>query len=136
MIEPRLLALNDQRTELRPPPPSEAAAVAKKGSLMRRTLIGASLALVAFAAAACSPAGPAPTSGTAGPSVPPASTLSPGTTHTGGILRVGQAASDVGTVDPHYASSTQDRALDDMVFNGLLRFKPGDATSVEADLAT
>jgi hypothetical protein len=29
----------------------------------------------------------------------------------GGILRLGQSAGDVGTVDPHYASGTQDRAL-------------------------
>ena len=39
-------------------------------------------------------------------------------------------------LDPHYASGTQDRALVDMVFNGLLRFKPGDATAFEPDLAT
>jgi len=55
---------------------------------------------------------------------------------TGGVLRVGQAAGDVGTVDPHYASGTQDRALVDMVYNGLLRFTPGDTTSFQPDLAT
>jgi peptide/nickel transport system substrate-binding protein len=54
----------------------------------------------------------------------------------GGILRIGQAAADLGTLDPHFASGTQDRALVDMVFNGLLRFKPGDATTFEPDLAT
>jgi peptide/nickel transport system substrate-binding protein len=54
---------------------------------------------------------------------------------TGGILRVGQNASDLGTLDPHFASGTQDRALVDMVYNGLLRFKPGDTTSFEPDLA-
>jgi peptide/nickel transport system substrate-binding protein len=56
--------------------------------------------------------------------------------HTGGLLRVGQAAADIGTADPHYASGTQDRALVDMVYNGLLRYKPGDATLFEPDLAT
>ncbi|MBV9599534.1 MAG: polyamine ABC transporter substrate-binding protein [Chloroflexi bacterium] len=56
--------------------------------------------------------------------------------HTGGILRIGQAAADLGTLDPDYVSGTQDRALVDMVFNGLLRYKPGDATVFEPDLAT
>jgi peptide/nickel transport system substrate-binding protein len=51
------------------------------------------------------------------------------------VLRVGQAAADVGTVDPDYASGTQDRALVDMVFNGLVRYKPGHATGFEPDLA-
>jgi peptide/nickel transport system substrate-binding protein len=51
------------------------------------------------------------------------------------ILRIGQNAGDVGSLDPHFASGTQDRALVDMVFNGLLRYKPGDATAFESDLA-
>jgi peptide/nickel transport system substrate-binding protein len=55
---------------------------------------------------------------------------------TGGVLRFGQAAGDVGTADPHYASGTQDRALVDMVYNGLLRFAPGDSTTFEPDLAS
>jgi peptide/nickel transport system substrate-binding protein len=54
----------------------------------------------------------------------------------GGILRIAQNAADVGTLDPHYASGTQDRALVDMVFNGLVRYTPGDATSFQADLAS
>ena len=53
----------------------------------------------------------------------------------GGILRIGQNAADLGSLDPHFGSGTQDRALVDMVFNGLLRFKPGDATAFEPDLA-
>jgi len=57
-------------------------------------------------------------------------------TRSGGILRVGQNAADLGSLDPHYASGTQDRALVDMVFNGLLRYTPGDATRFEPDLAT
>jgi peptide/nickel transport system substrate-binding protein len=51
-------------------------------------------------------------------------------------LRIGQAAADLATLDPDYASGTQDRALVDMVFNGLLRYKPGDATQFEPDLAS
>ncbi|CAN5272546.1 ABC transporter substrate-binding protein [soil metagenome] len=55
---------------------------------------------------------------------------------TGGVLRFGQSAADVGTLDPHFASGTQDRSLVDMVFNALIRFKPGDGTAFEPDLAT
>jgi peptide/nickel transport system substrate-binding protein len=54
----------------------------------------------------------------------------------GGILRFGSNAGDLGTLDPHYASGSQDRAVVDMVFNGLLRQKPGDASVFEPDLAT
>ncbi len=58
------------------------------------------------------------------------------TGRSGGILRFGQSAADVGTLDPHFASGTQDRSLVDMVFNALIRFKPGDGTQFEPDLAT
>ncbi|HEU5434318.1 MAG TPA: ABC transporter substrate-binding protein [Thermomicrobiales bacterium] len=51
-------------------------------------------------------------------------------------LRLGQNAADIASLDPHYAAGTQDRALVDMVFNGLIRFKPGDSTQWEPDLAT
>src|SRR6059036_2224277 len=53
-----------------------------------------------------------------------------------GVLRIGQNASDVGSLDPHFATTTQDRSLVDMVFNGLVRYKPGDGSAFEADLAT
>lgn len=53
----------------------------------------------------------------------------------GGILRFGQGQADLGTADPHYAAGTQDRALLDMVFNGLVRYKPGDGSGFEPDLA-
>jgi peptide/nickel transport system substrate-binding protein len=43
---------------------------------------------------------------------------------------------DKATFDPHLASGTQDRTVVDMVFNGLLRFKPGDSSVIEPDLAT
>src|SRR5262245_56404732 len=87
------------------------------------------LALLSFlllAVTACASLGPA-----SGSAVPPTSEP-----RSGGILRIGQNAADLGTLDPHFSSGTQDRALVDMVFNGLLRFKPGDATVFEPDLAT
>jgi len=51
------------------------------------------------------------------------------------ILRWGQGQADLGTADPHYAAASQDRILVDMIFNGLLRFKPGDGSGFEPDLA-
>jgi peptide/nickel transport system substrate-binding protein len=44
-------------------------------------------------------------------------------------------AGDKATFDPHLASGTQDRTVVDMIFNGLLRFKPGDSSVIEPDLA-
>ena len=51
------------------------------------------------------------------------------------VLRWGQSEADLGTADPHYAAASQDRVLADMIFNGLLRFKPGDGSVFEPDLA-
>jgi len=53
------------------------------------------------------------------------------------ILRVGQNAADLSTLDPHFATTTEARALVDMIFNGLLRYKPGDGSfeAIEPDLA-
>jgi len=51
------------------------------------------------------------------------------------ILNFGIGYADLRTMDPHFASSTCDRALVDMIFNGLLRYKPGDGTAFEPDLA-
>ena len=51
-------------------------------------------------------------------------------------FRFGTNAADLSTLDPHYASGTQDRTVVDMIFNGLVRFKPGDASTIEPDLAT
>lgn len=53
----------------------------------------------------------------------------------GNRLRLAMNTSDISTLDPHFASGTQDRAIVDMVFNGLVRFAPGDATTFEPDLA-
>jgi peptide/nickel transport system substrate-binding protein len=51
------------------------------------------------------------------------------------VLRFATNAADIATLDPHYASGTQDRTIVDMVFNGLVRFLPGDSSSFEPDLA-
>jgi peptide/nickel transport system substrate-binding protein len=53
----------------------------------------------------------------------------------GQVLRLAINAADIATLDPHFASGTQDRAIVDMIFNGLVRFTPGDASSFEPDLA-
>jgi peptide/nickel transport system substrate-binding protein len=51
------------------------------------------------------------------------------------ILRFGVQVNAMGTLDPHFAAASQDRALADMVFNGLLRYQPGNAPKLEPDLA-
>lgn len=51
------------------------------------------------------------------------------------VLRFGVHVSEMGTMDPHFAAGSQDRALADMVFNGLLRYQPGKAPQIEPDLA-
>ena len=53
----------------------------------------------------------------------------------GAILRLAINTSDLQTLDPHLASGTQDRATVDMIFNGLVRFIPGNSDKFEADLA-
>jgi len=52
------------------------------------------------------------------------------------ILRFGTNAADIASLDPHYASATQDRVIVDLIFNGLVRFKPGDSSTFEPDIAT
>ena len=83
------------------------------------------LALVFLFATACG----------AGTSAPPQASTGAIQAHSGGILRIGQDAADLSSLDPHFASGTQDRALVDMVYNGLIRFAPGDSTTFEPDLA-
>lgn len=51
------------------------------------------------------------------------------------ILRFGANAADLRSLDPHKATTTNDRAVADMVFNGLMRFEPGNPTQLEPDLA-
>ncbi len=55
--------------------------------------------------------------------------------NSGGWLRFGVHAADAGTFDPHLAQGSQDRAVADMLFNGLLRYVPGQAPRMEPDLA-
>lgn len=54
-----------------------------------------------------------------------------------GVLKYGMASQDLGTMDPHRATSTPDKPISGWVFNGLVRFKPGsdDIGSLEPDLA-
>src|SRR6266850_2206744 len=97
---------------------------------MSNNVMRALPALLFLITTACAPLTPAGT-GAETPSTTAIATVP----RSGGILRIGQAAGDLGSLDPHYSSATQDRALVDIVFNGLLRYKPGDATAFESDLA-
>jgi peptide/nickel transport system substrate-binding protein len=56
-------------------------------------------------------------------------------THGARILRFGVHVSAMGSLDPHFAAGSQDRALADMLFNGLLRYQPGKAPTIQPDLA-
>ena len=51
------------------------------------------------------------------------------------VLRFGVNAADLATLDPHFASGTQDRTVVDMIFNGLVRYQPGNSAEIEPDLA-
>ena len=52
-------------------------------------------------------------------------------------LTIGMAAPDIGQVDPHKATTTQDKPMTGWAFNGLVRFPPGsaDLSKLEPDLA-
>jgi peptide/nickel transport system substrate-binding protein len=52
-----------------------------------------------------------------------------------GPLTIAFDAANLTNVDPHFAAATQDRAVVDMVFNGLVRYAPGDITEFQPDLA-
>lgn len=58
-----------------------------------------------------------------------------GLTRENRILNFGVHVRGMGQLDPHFAAASQDRAVADMVFNGLLRFIPGNAPYLELDLA-
>jgi len=52
------------------------------------------------------------------------------------ILRYADKAADLGTMDPHFAAATNDRSLvEQLIFNALVRYKPGDGSVIEPDLA-
>ena len=52
-------------------------------------------------------------------------------------LNVGMSAADVSQLDPHRATTTQDKPLTSWLYNGLVRFSPGSASleKLEPDLA-
>jgi len=52
------------------------------------------------------------------------------------ILRIAFDAGDAKTLDPHRAATTVDRSSVDPIFNGLVRYPPGNQVNVEPDLAT
>jgi peptide/nickel transport system substrate-binding protein len=51
------------------------------------------------------------------------------------VLAIAFDAGDLKTLDPHFAAATADRAVVDMMFNGLVRFPPGNQVGFEPDLA-
>lgn len=53
------------------------------------------------------------------------------------ILRIGTLGSDAISLDPHMSTKSQDKIIFPMMFNGLVRFKPGtaDLKAIEPDLA-
>jgi peptide/nickel transport system substrate-binding protein len=91
----------------------------------------AAILVLALVTAACSstPSSPAPSGST--PSAP-----APAVPQAGGTLRFAQGAADLQTLDPHYAATTQDRSVVDMVYSALVRFVPGNAPELEPDLAS
>ena len=51
------------------------------------------------------------------------------------VLDIAFDAGDAKTLDPHRAATTVDRSTVDPIFNGLIRYPPGNQVSVEPDLA-
>ena len=51
------------------------------------------------------------------------------------VLDIAFDAGDAKTLDPHRAATTVDRSTVDPIFNGLVRYPPGNQVSVEPDLA-
>lgn len=51
------------------------------------------------------------------------------------ILRIALNVKDMDTLDPHFASEPRDRAVAEMIFNRLIRYKPGNINELEPDLA-
>lgn len=96
--------------------------------------------LVALALVRCGPGPASPTVEPTEPAAPPAeeATDTPEpepTAEPEQVLRIAFDASDLSALDPHFSAATQDRAIVDMVFNGLIRYKPGDISQFEPDLA-
>ena len=51
------------------------------------------------------------------------------------VLRIALDAADIKSLDPGFSHGTMDTAHHDLLYNGLLRFKTGDITVIEPDLA-
>ena len=51
------------------------------------------------------------------------------------VIRIAFDSGDTKSMDPGRSFGTQDMALQDMIFNGLLRYKPGDISVIENDIA-
>ena len=53
------------------------------------------------------------------------------------VLRIGTLGNDAISLDPHMSTKSQDKIIFPMIFNGLVRFKPGtaDLNAIEPDLA-
>ena len=98
---------------------------------MKRLIFLLVSVLLLFTLGACTQAAP-PTAGEgaeAGAAQAPAESGEPM------VLRYADKAADLGTMDPHFAAATNDRNLADMMFNALVRYKPGDGSVFEPDLA-
>ncbi len=105
---------------------------------MRRKVLFTVLLVIVVLAAACAPS-QAPATPTQAPvekpkEEQPAPTPTP-VPEEPLVLVHADKAGDLGTLDPHFAAATNDRNIVDMVFNGLVRYKPGDASQFEPDLA-
>ncbi|MEN6474140.1 MAG: ABC transporter substrate-binding protein [Syntrophaceae bacterium] len=57
-----------------------------------------------------------------------------GELHAANVLRLGVAASAPSNLDPHLSAGT-DAVFAEMIFNGLLRYQPGNSAVIEPDLA-
>ncbi len=105
------------------------------------------LVLILGACAPATPAAPAPTEAPAveapaveapaveAPAEAPAVEAPAEPMRSGGTLRMGINAADISSLDPHFATTTPDRAVVDMIFNALVRYAPGDSSTFEPDLA-
>ena len=53
------------------------------------------------------------------------------------VLRIGTLGNDAISLDPHMSTKSQDKIIFPLIFNGLVRFKPGtaDLNAIEPDLA-
>ncbi|HEY0418898.1 MAG TPA: ABC transporter substrate-binding protein, partial [Acetobacteraceae bacterium] len=54
-----------------------------------------------------------------------------------GVLRIGSVYQDIGTLDPQFATGSNDRIPSSWIYSALVRFKPGtiDPALIEPDLA-